>query len=111
MINIEIHCGRFTKEISKRTDYLLKGKQIAHNLTDRLHSSKKLKAQKLINSENNFKIISLDELKGKQSHVVFCYNFVWLVSYKILVDHINDCWWLVFIPSQEIIIKIINGRN
>lgn len=54
--------GRVTTSISNKTDYLILGKQVVSNLTDGIHSSKELKALKLISAGGHIKIIDLENL-------------------------------------------------
>lgn len=59
---IEQNGGRVTGSISKLTDYLVDGEQVAENLTDGVHSAAELKAQELIENGAKVRIISLAEL-------------------------------------------------
>lgn len=59
---INIHGGKVTGSVSGLTDYLIKGKQIANNLTDGTHSSSELKAMELSKNNGKIKIIGLNDL-------------------------------------------------
>lgn len=61
---IEQNGGRVTGSISKLTDYLVDGEQVAENLTDGVHSAAELKAQELIENGAKVRIISLAELNN-----------------------------------------------
>jgi DNA polymerase-3 subunit epsilon len=54
--------GRVTTSISRRTDYLLLGKQISDRLIDGVHSTTELKAAELQNDGEKIQIIGLNDL-------------------------------------------------
>lgn len=61
---IRAHGGRVTGSVSKATDYLVDGKQIASTLTDGSHSKKEIDAAKIQATGGKVKVISLNDLKS-----------------------------------------------
>lgn len=64
---IRAHGGRVTGSVSKATDYLVDGKQIASTLTDGSHSKKEIDAAKIQAVGGKIKVISLSDLKSMLS--------------------------------------------
>lgn len=60
---IESHGGRVTGSVSKKTDYLIDGEQVAKKLTDGKHSASELRAHELQKAKGKIKIIAYPQLK------------------------------------------------
>lgn len=59
--SIENYGGIVTSSVSKKTDYLVTGQQIAKNLKDGIHSSSELKCMELIENGSSIKMITEDQ--------------------------------------------------
>lgn len=55
--------GRVSRSVSKLTDYLLDGVQIANNLTDGIHSASELRAKELQQNGGKIRVLTLSALR------------------------------------------------